>query len=70
MVILGRMLIAIGIIALVAGAGVLLADRLGLHRIPGTLSWRHGSLQVVVPLGLMIAVSLVLTIVLNLLWRR
>jgi len=67
---LGRLLIVLGFAALAAGALLLLADRLGVHRIPGTLSWTRGNLRVFVPLGAMIVVSVVLTIVLNLLLRR
>ena len=57
-------------IALLAGAAVLSAHRLGVHRIPGTLSSRHDNLQVIVTLGAMIVVSILLTIVLNQVFRR
>jgi hypothetical protein len=67
---LGKFLLVGGALLIVIGALVLLADRLGLHHLPGTLTWRRGDVTVFVPLGLMIVASIVLTLVLNLLFRR
>ena len=70
MVMLGRVLLAVGAVFLVAGGLVLLADRFGLHDLPGTFTWKRGNLTVFVPIGLMIVASIVLSIVLTLLYRR
>jgi hypothetical protein len=67
---LGKFLLVGGALLIVIGALVLLADRLGLHHLPGTLTWRRGDVTVFVPLGLMIVASIVLTLGLNLLFRR
>lgn len=70
MVTLGRLLLIGGALLVIAGALVLLADRLGLHHLPGTLTWKRGDVTVFVPVGLMIVVSVVLSLVLGLLFRR
>ena len=67
---LGKLLLVGGALLVVIGALVLLADRLGLHHLPGTLTWRRGNVTLFVPLGLMIVVSIVLWLVLTLLFRR
>jgi len=49
---------------------VLLAlSRLGLTRFPGTFSWKRDGVTIIVPLGAMILLSLLLTLVLNLIFR-
>lgn len=55
---------------LVLGVLLLLLGRFGLDRLPGDLVLRRGSLTVYFPLGLMILLSVVGTIVLNVLLRR
>jgi hypothetical protein len=63
------LLVAAGVLAVV-GLGALLLARLGVDRLPGTLHWRSENVTVVVPIGLMIVLSIVGTIVLNLFFRR
>jgi hypothetical protein len=68
---LGRLLIVLGLIAVVAGALLLLAGRVPwLGRLPGDLVVRRGPVTVYVPLVTSLVVSIVVTIVLNLFWRR
>ncbi len=50
-----------------AGLALLLAGRLGLERMPGDLVWQGENWTVYVPLGWMIVLSVLLTVVLNLL---
>jgi hypothetical protein len=47
-----------------------LLSRFGLDRLPGDLVFRRGNFTVYAPIGLMIVVSVVLTILLNLFFRR
>jgi len=70
MVALGRFLLGSGALTLLAGGLLLLADRLGLHHLPGTLTWRRGNVTVFVPIGLMIVASIVLSLILTFLTRR
>ncbi len=55
---------------LVLGGLFLLLGRLGLERLPGDLVFRRGNFTVYFPIGLMILLSVVGTIVLNVLLRR
>lgn len=55
---------------LVLGGLFLLLGRLGLDRLPGDLVLRRGNLTVYFPVGLMILLSVIGTIVLNVLFRR
>ena len=55
---------------LVLGGIFLLLGRFGLDRLPGDLSLRWGNLTIYAPIGLMILVSVVLTILLNIFLRR
>jgi multisubunit Na+/H+ antiporter MnhG subunit len=67
---LGRLLIGGALVLLVLGGLFLLLGRLGLDRLPGDLVFRRGNLTVYFPVGIMILLSVVGTIVLNLLLRR
>jgi hypothetical protein len=67
---LGRLLIVGAIVLLVLGGIFLLLGRLGLDRLPGDLVFRRGNLTVYFPIGLMILLSIVGTILLNLFFRR
>ena len=67
---IGKLLIGGALALLVAGALFLLLGRLGLDRLPGDLVLRRGGLTVYFPIGLMILLSVVGTILLNLLFRR
>ena len=67
---LGRLLIGGALVLLVLGGLFLLLGRLGLDRLPGDLVFRRGNFTVYFPIGLMILLSVVGTIVLNLILRR
>lgn len=58
------------VVLLVLGGVFLMLSRFGLDRLPGDLVFRRGSFTVYAPIGLMILVSIVLTVVLNLFLRR
>jgi hypothetical protein len=66
---LGRFLLWAGLLVAAVGLLLLLAGRLGIDRLPGDLVWRGENWTLYVPLGWMILLSVVLTIVLNLLGR-
>lgn len=67
---IGKLLIGGAIVLLVLGGLFLLLGRLGLDRLPGDILFRRGNLTVYAPIGLMILISIVLTIVLNIFLRR
>ena len=64
-------LIGAGVLAAI-GLALLGLSRLGVHDLPGTFRWRsgRGNVSVYAPIGLMIVLSIVGTIVLNLFFRR
>ena len=68
---LGRLLIIGGVILAVIGVVIVLAPNVPfLGRLPGDIRVDTKNVQVFIPLGTMLLVSLILTIVLNLLSRR
>lgn len=66
---LGRILLIFGGIILAAGLLLLLASRLGLGRLPGDIVIRGENYVFYFPLATMIIVSVVLTLIFNLLRR-
>jgi hypothetical protein len=65
------LLIGAALLAL-TGLAILALARLGMTDLPGTLKWqsKDGNPTVYVPIGLMIVVSVVGTVLLNLFFRR
>lgn len=68
---LGRLLIGLGLVLLVAGGLLLLVGRMGipLGRLPGDISYRGRNLNVYFPLGTSVLVSVLLSLVFYLLSR-
>ena len=71
MVELGKALVGLGLLLLVVGVGFIVAGRLGwpMGRLPGDFAWRGKHVQLFFPLGTSIALSVVLTVVLWLLFK-
>jgi multisubunit Na+/H+ antiporter MnhG subunit len=67
---IGKLLIGGAIVLLVLGGLFLLLGRVGLDWLPGDFLFRWGNFTVYAPIGLMIVVSIVVTILLNLFFRR
>jgi hypothetical protein len=67
---LGKLLLAVAILLGVVGGTLLLLSHFGIGRLPGDVVIRRRNVTIYAPLGLMLVLSLVLTIVLNLFWRR
>ena len=67
---LGRLLIGGAVVLLVFGIIFVLLGRFGMDRLPGDLVLKRGNLTLYFPIGLMILLSVVGTIVLNLVFRR
>ena len=65
-----KILIAAALVLAVLGGGLLLASKLGLERLPGDIVLRRGNFTLYAPIGLMILLSLIGTLVLNLFLRR
>ena len=71
---LGRVLIAVGLLLALTGAVLVLGPRLPflswLGRLPGDFVVRRGPVTIFVPLLTSLALSLLLTVLLNVLFRR
>ena len=67
---IGKTLLGLAIALAVVGTVLLLLSRAGVDRLPGDIVFRGRNVTVYVPLGLMILLSVLLTIALNLFWRR
>ena len=68
---LGRVLIGLGLLLVVAGVVVILVGKTGLPlgRLPGDFTWRGRHTTVYLPLGTCLVISVVLSLVLWLMRR-
>jgi hypothetical protein len=67
---LGRVLLVIGIVLVVVGGLAALGVRLPFGRLPGDIAIEGERGGIYIPLGTMILVSLVLTVLFNVFFRR
>jgi uncharacterized membrane protein len=67
---LGKLLIGGAVVLLVLGGLLFLLGRFGLDRLPGDLVFKRGDFTLYIHIGLMILLSVVGTIVLNIIFRR
>ncbi len=66
----GRLLMFAGIALFVAGLALTVAARMpGLGRLPGDLQFQVGNTTIYAPFGTMIVLSILLTVIANLLLR-
>ncbi len=66
----GRVLLGAALILAILGVGALALSKLGVDRLPASITWRTDNVTVFVPIGLMVVASIVGTIVLNIFLRR
>jgi hypothetical protein len=68
---LGKLVIVAGVVLVVLGVIIVFAGRIPfLGQLPGDIHYRRGSTTIFVPLATMLLLSLILTLALNLLFRR
>jgi Protein of unknown function (DUF2905) len=67
---LGRFLVVIGILLVVVGALAMAGIRLPFGRLPGDIAITGDRGGLYIPLGTMLVVSIVLTLLFNTLFRR
>ncbi len=65
-----KLLLAIAAVLALVGLALFGLSKLGLDRLPGDVVLRRGNFTLYAPIGLMILVSIVLTILLNVRGRR
>ena len=67
---LGRILLVVGGVLVLAGLALTLGERFGLGRLPGDIVWRRKNITVYFPIVTSLVLSLVLSVLLHLLFRR
>ena len=67
---LGRFLVVIGVVVVIIGGLAMLGIRLPFGRLPGDISIQGERGGIFIPLGTMLVISLVLTLLANLFLRR
>jgi hypothetical protein len=68
---LGRMILYIGVIlVLIGGFFILVAKVPWFGRLPGDIVFRREGITIFIPITTMILVSLILTLLMNIVWRR
>jgi hypothetical protein len=65
-----KVLLGVALLLALVGGGLLLASKLGLERLPGDIVIRKDGFTLYAPIGLMILLSVIATVVLNLIARR
>lgn len=67
---LGKLLLGFGLALILAGVVLLLVAHSGGRRLPGDIVIHRGNFTLYLPFGLMIVLSLLLTLLLNLFDRK
>jgi hypothetical protein len=67
---IGRYLLLAGVLIAAAGLLMIVGERFGLGRLPGDIVWRRKNTTVYVPIVTSLVLSVVLTLLLNVLFRR
>lgn len=68
---LGKMILYIGVVLVIVGGFFILVSKVPwFGRLPGDISFRRGGLTIYLPITTMVLVSIVLTLIMNLVWRR
>ncbi len=67
---LGKTIVMMGILLIVVGAILFLGSKLGMGRLPGDIYYKKENFTFYFPVMTSILVSIVLTILLNILFRR
>jgi hypothetical protein len=68
---IGRMLLYIGVILVLVGAFFILVARVPwFGKLPGDIVYQREGMTIFLPITTMVLLSLVLTLLLNIIWRR
>ncbi|HEX6537574.1 MAG TPA: DUF2905 domain-containing protein [Candidatus Dormibacteraeota bacterium] len=65
----GKLLLIVGVVIAVIGGVIIVARRLGLGHLPGDVTVSSGGVSLFVPIVACVVVSIVLTVVINVLLR-
>lgn len=65
---IGKMLLMLGVFLILAGAALMLVGKLGipLGKLPGDITYHKKNVTVFFPLGTMLVISIIVSLILNL----
>ncbi len=63
----GRLLLVVGVLMVIVGGALMVFGR---FHLPGDITFKSGNMTVYIPIATSIILSVILTLVLNLLFRR
>jgi len=63
----GRLLLVVGVLMVIVGGALMVFGR---FHLPGDITFKSGNITVYIPIATSIILSVILTLVLNLLFRR
>jgi len=66
----GKIIVSLGITLIIIGIIITLGSKIGLGKLPGDIFFRKGNVTFYFPLLTSIIISVILSIVLNLFFRR
>jgi len=66
----GRAIVVVGLVVVALGVVVMIGGRLGLGKLPGDINIKRGNTHVFIPITTCIVVSVVLTVVVRVFFRR
>lgn len=67
---LGLLVVGLGVLVIIVGALIAVGAFNWVGRLPGDIRWESERARVYVPIGSMIVISLILTVLLNIFLRR
>jgi Protein of unknown function (DUF2905) len=67
---IGKVLLGVGLAIIVLGGLLILFGKLGWTHLPGTFIYRGKNATVIIPIGLMILLSVIVSLVLHFMNRR
>ena len=67
---IGKILLGVGLGIIVLGGLLILFGKLGWTHLPGTFVYRGRNATVIIPVGLMILISIVVSLILHFMNRR
>lgn len=68
--VLGKVLIGIGIVTVIIGLTLFFGSKIGLGRLPGDIFIKKGSFTFYFPIITCIIISIILTIIANILFKK
>lgn len=63
---IGKLLLSLGVLLVVIGGGMLIAERFGFRGLPGDIVWKGKGVAIYAPIVTSLVISVVLSVILSL----